>query len=474
MANIKFGTDGWRDIMAEGFTFDNLRIVTQAVANYVKSKSANQTGIVIGYDARFLSDKFAQEVANILAANEIKVYFPPREIPTPVTAFAVKHLRAFGAIMITASHNPPEYNGFKFIPEYAGPAFPEITKQIEENIKDVMLTNKIQRYDSFKEALNSGFIEEIDVTESYFEHLKKLIDIEALKSINNKVVIDPLYGAGRGFLEKFLTSLGIEIQTIHTNRDPLFGGGMPEPSEKFLKSLKNMVKTTNACMGLSLDGDADRFGVIDSKAEFIKPNQLISILAVHLIKHKKLNGALVRTVSTTHLIDRIGEKYGVKVYEVPVGFKYIAEKMLNEKIIIGGEESGGLSIFGHIPEKDGILADLLALETYAIERKPLSDVLNDIMREIGTLHSDKINVHVKPDKKEQLINNLKENPPEYIANMKVTNVLTIDGVKLILRDGSWVLLRPSGTEPLVRFYAEATSIELLNRLLSWGNDYLSN
>ncbi len=467
---LKFGTDGWRAIIADEYTFSNLRIVSEAVARYVDSKGAQDKGVLIGYDCRFLSDKFAREVAEVFAAHGIKVKISDSVIPTPVLAFAVKHFRAFGAVMITASHNPPEYNGFKFIPEYAGPAFPEITKVIEENIKQILENEtKIDKI-PFEEAKVKGLVEEFNIQEIYLEHIKSIVDVDAIKSLGSKVIVDPLFGAGAGYIEKFLTSIGVEVKSMHNWRDPLFGGGMPEPAEKFLTPLKNAVLTNKAIIGLAMDGDADRFGVIDSKGEYITPNYLITILAMHLIRYKKFTGSLVRTVATTHLIDRIGEKYGITVHEVPVGFKYIAEKMLSEKVIIGGEESGGLSVLGHIPEKDGILADLLALEVVAVERKPLSDVLFEIMREIGTLYSKRINLPVTEEAKEGVISSLKSNPPEYVANIKVLNVTTIDGVKLILRDGSWILMRPSGTEPVVRIYAEATTFETLNRLIKWGEE----
>ncbi|MEZ7891612.1 MAG: phosphoglucomutase/phosphomannomutase family protein [Candidatus Wallbacteria bacterium] len=467
---IKFGTDGWRAIMAEEFTFPNVRIVAFAIAKYIKDVNKQSKGIVIGYDTRFLSEKFAETCAQVMLANDIKVYLMERDTPTPVTAFTVLEKNAAGAIMLTASHNPPLYNGLKFIPEYGGPANPQITSQIEANLKSIMPNEKIAEK-SIEKGIAEKMLEKIDPTAAYFKKIEGLIDFETIKKSKITVVYDALYGTGRNYVDTLLSQHGISTRVLHNMRDPLFGGGMPEPSVEYLSQLISTVKDGKYTIGLSTDGDADRFGVVDSLGVFLTPNQLISILFLHLVKRRKFQGAVVRTVATTHLIDKIAAKYNIPVHETPVGFKYICEKMLSENIIIGGEESGGLSILGHIPEKDGILADLLACEVAAIENKPLSVVFKNILDEFGEVYTDRINLHLKNDEqKNTIMAKLKLDPPSFIANVKVSSVNDVDGHKYILKDGSWVLVRASGTEPVLRFYMEAGSKDMLRKLQKFAED----
>ncbi len=467
---IKFGTDGWRAIMAEEFTFPNVRIVAYAIAKYIKEQKKESKGIVIGYDTRFLSDKFAETCAQVMMAADIKVYLMERDAPTPVTAFTVLEKNAAGAIMLTASHNPPYYNGLKFIPEYGGPANTQITGQIEANIATIMPNEKILEM-SIEKGVAAKKIEKIDPSEAYFKKIHELVDFETIRKSKITVAYDALYSTGRNYVDTLLAQNGIKTRVIHNMRDPLFGGGMPEPSAENLTQLISIVKDNKLTIGLSTDGDADRFGIVDSLGVYLTPNQVISILFLHLIKRRKFQGSVVRTVATTHLIDKIAAKHNITVHEVPVGFKYICEKMLTENVIIGGEESGGLSILGHIPEKDGILADLLMCEVAAIENKPLSIVFKNIMDEYGEVYTDRINIHLKNDEqKNAIMLKLKVDPPSFIQNVKVNSVNDIDGYKFTLKDGSWILVRASGTEPVLRMYIEGVTRDMQRKLQKFAED----
>lgn len=463
MPDIKFGTDGWREIIARQFTFENVKFVTQAVAEYICHHDMCDRGVVIGFDNRFLSEHFAQAVAEVLCGNGVKVFMTGRATPTPVTAFAVKHLSAAGAIMLTASHNPPEYNGIKFIPEYAGPALPYITNQIEANVKRVLAGETFNelRYDKAREQ---GMVTDIDPFDNYLVHLKTLINLSAIAQAKLKVIVDPMYGAGIGYLDRLLTDAGCEVQVIHGYRDPLFGGSLPEPSAKVLVELKEQVMATGADLGLALDGDADRFGIIDSDGTYIIPNQVLYLIYYHLINFRGMKGPVARTVATTHMLDRIAAHYGQEVDETPVGFKYMGESMMKRGSILGGEESGGLSIAGHIPEKDGILAAALIAELVATEKKPLRQILTELDDKFGVLVSERLDIHTTPENKDKVLSTLSDLTPANIAGLEVTKILAIDGKKFVLADGSWALIRSSGTEPLFRIYVETDHREKLTQI----------
>lgn len=463
MPKIKFGTDGWREIIANEFTFQNVKYVTQAIADYICSHDMCGRGVVIGFDNRFLSDRFAKAVAEVLTGNEIKVFMTGKATPTPVTAFAVKHFRAAGAVMLTASHNPPEYNGLKFIPEYAGPALPYITNEIEANVNKVLEKLKYNelRYDK---AAAQGLITEIDPFEEYIAHLKTVVDLQAIGQANLKIVVDPMFGAGIGYLDRILQEAGCAVKVIHGYRDPLFGGSMPEPSAKVLTELHQQVLAEKADLGLAMDGDADRFGIIDSDGTYIIPNQVLYLVYYHLLNCRGLRGPVARTVATTHMLDKIASAYGQVVDETPVGFKYIGESMMKKGSILGGEESGGLSIAGHIPEKDGILATSLIAELVAVEKMPVREILKKIDEKYGSLVSERIDIHTTPENKETVLSTLKDAAPPEIAGMPVTKTLAIDGKKFYLAEGSWVLIRASGTEPLFRIYVETDNREKLKMI----------
>jgi alpha-D-glucose phosphate-specific phosphoglucomutase len=460
---IKFGTDGWRAIMAKEFTFANVEIVVQAIANYLKEADTPGEGVVIGYDNRFLSPEFAARAAEVLAGNGFQVLMGKKVMPTPVTAFAVVQEKAKGALMFTASHNPPTYNGVKFIPYYGGPALPEVTAKLEAQLKNVEAGGDINGL-HYEEGIEAGVIREIDPKEKYLEHLLTLVDGEAISRAGLSLAVDPMFGAGVGYLDELLIRLNCGVKTIHNCRDPLFGGKMPEPSPKVLEELISVVQEgEEIALGLALDGDGDRFGIIDREGVFITPNQVLSLLFVHLLK-KGLRGPVSKTVSTTQILNRIAAKHGLETLETPVGFKYIGQNLMEHGCVIGGEESGGLSIKGHMPEKDGILACLLMVELLAVERTNPADLLARIEEEYGVLVNERLDLHCTHVEKERILNLLEEWRPGQLGNKDIINYGTMDGLKLVCADGSWVLIRPSGTEPMFRIYGETETWEELRVL----------
>jgi len=461
MSKIKFGTDGWRGIMARDFTFDNVRMVSRAIAAYVNSLGIAERGLVVGYDNRFLSDKFAEEVAETLAKNGIPVYMTEKFTPTPVTAFAIKEYHAAGAIMLTASHNPPEYNGIKFIPEYAGPALPHITEEIERNIRGLEIEDNLVVEN---DLINQAEIKRINPFPAYKKHLAEIIDLDIIRQANLKVVVDPMFGCGIGYLEEILREAGVQLEVIHNNCDPLFGGSMPEPSQKLLVELKNRVLVGKARLGLALDGDADRFGIIDDNGEFITPNMFLPVLFYHLLTVRKMRGPVARTVATTHLLDHMAEHYNLGVEETSVGFKYIGQCLMEKDVVLGGEESGGLSIKGHVPEKDGILATMLAAEIVSHHGISLTQLMEKITDQFGKLFSERQDIKTSPVEKERIMNMFNKLKLDNLAEQKIIKKVAIDGLKLVLESGAWVLIRPSGTEPLFRVYVEANSIEEMHKV----------
>lgn len=460
MSDIRFGTDGWRAVMCDTFIFENVARVGHAIAKYIKAEEDYKRGVVVGYDTRFFSEEFAVLCSQILVGSKIPVYLSGASIPTPVCAYAIKKKKACGGIMITASHNPPEYNGLKFIPHYAGPASPKITKAIEKELKGITKTKAEElaaKRKTWNEVKENPLVRTIDPTNEYIKQIEKLIDVKTLKKSKIKTVLDPMYGAGIEIMPAVFSKLGLKTSVIHNHRDPLFGGSMPEPDGHNLDTLRRLVLKNRAHVGLALDGDGDRFGFVDGKGVVLSPNQVLTLVAIHLIENRGLEGSLVRTVATTHALDAIAELYGLPLVETPVGFKHIANEMLKGEVLLGGEESGGLSILGHIPEKDGILADLLLAEMTAYKRKPLSIVLRDIYKKIGYFYSIRIDLKYPVDKKEKLLKRLKEKPPKRVAGLPIENINARDGVKYQLKGGGWLLVRPSGTEPLIRIYVESLS-----------------
>ncbi|MCG9479446.1 MAG: phosphoglucomutase/phosphomannomutase family protein [Actinomycetia bacterium] len=476
-SSIKFGTDGWRSVIAQDFTFDNVGLVTRAICRHLKSQNSGHKGIFIGYDNRFLSEDFAQKAAGIIADEGIKVFLSSESVPTPVTAFMVRQLDLDGALMFTASHNPPRYNGIKFIPHYAGPADEQITGSIEKHIGQL---------DNGAESLNHrDRAELVTVSDfhSYVDKLLELVDTDLILEYKPAVAADTMYGSGSRLLPEILNQhLELNATVINNFRDPLFGGKLPEPSKSNLTRLYEIVKKENLDIGIALDGDADRFGVIDARGEYISPNNVISIILFYLTETGKFDqeDMAVRTVATTHLIDEICKKKGLKVKETPVGFKHIGKAMLEEQVLIGGEESGGLSIKGHIPEKDGLLANLLLLEIQSFLKKNrkgpyLSDYLNEIYNQFGTFYNLRLDLEIPQNKKSDIIKFFRSLKDADIGDNRVTEINTLDGVKLILKKyKGWLLIRPSGTEPLIRCYIETTDQNDFNLIKNFVEKKINN
>src|SRR6185436_394953 len=448
---IKFGTSGWRGIIGEDFTFENVRVATQGVTNYLKKSGQKGSGVIVAYDTRFLSEKFASEAARILAFNDIHAFLCNRDVPTPCVSYETVRRKAMGAINFTASHNPPEYNGLKFSTSNGAPALPEITKAIEKEIHALEATN--ERVDVYEKA---ELIETIDPKERYLDELRQKVDVDAIRKSGLRIAMDPLYGTSRDYLDYFLLDAGIEVKIIHNYRDPYFGGFSPECNEKNLSELRKIVGNEKYDLGLATDGDADRFGIIDDRNRFVSPNTILALLAVYLKRYRNLPGGLARSVATTHLIDSIARKLDVPLYETPVGFKFIGELILEDKIALGGEESAGLSIYRHLPEKDGILACLLVAEMVARTGKKIAQLVEETHAEFGHYYSKRIDLKLTPQLRESLAAKLND-PPKQIDNLQVHDVNTTDGVKLIFDQQTWLLFRLSGTEPVARVYAEACS-----------------
>lgn len=465
MTDIKFGTSGWRGIIAEDFTFPNARLVCQAIADYLKQDGQASKGVVIGYDTRFQSETFAVTAAEVMAGNGIVSYFTNRDCPTPVVSFAIRAGRRAGGINITASHNPAAYNGIKFSPAAGGPAPEEATKPIEARIG--RLTAEAVKMLPLTQAREKGLVVDIEPRHDYFQHLKTLVDTEILRRSGLKVVVDVLYGTGRDYLDAFLRDAGVQVELLHGWRDPYFGGHRPEPSAEFLSELAGRIPATGAHLGLAVDADADRFGVMDASGKYYEANEILSLLLDYLIRTRGWDGGVARSVATTHLIDRVAKLYGRTVFETKVGFKHLGQYLTSEQAVMVGEESEGFSMKHHLPEKDGILADVVVAEMVANTGKGIPELLTDLFARVGPVYNRRLNFALTPEAKERLMVSLKQAPASF-AGLKVTRHVTLDGHKYILADGSWVCFRPSGTEPVVRFYFEASSPEELAKLRQAG------
>jgi phosphoglucomutase len=472
MGTIKFGTSGWRGIMAEDFTFTGVRAVSHAIGEYLRSdeREAGTRGVVVGYDTRFLSEVFASQVARVLAAQGIRAFLCARDTPTPVIAHEIRRRQAAGGIILTASHNPPEYNGIKFSAAWGGPALPAATKQIEARANAILADPRASAVPelSLAEAQARGLLERIDPRPAYLDRLRELVDLQTIHEARLRLVVDPIYGCAQGYLDTLLKDAGCEVSLLHNWRDPNFGGRSPEPSEDHLKDLAFQVVEASAHLGLATDGDADRFGLVDADGSFLEPNYYLGLLLYHLVKTRGWTGGVARSVATSHLVDAVARHLRIPIYETPVGFKYIGELIAKDKVVLGGEESAGLSVKGHVPEKDGILACLLAAELVASRgRARLKALLQELYNQVGTILTRRLNYHLEPEAMERLQERLKE-PPGSLADLAVIEVKRLDGVKMILEDGSWLLLRPSGTEPVVRLYAEASTDRQLHDLVAAG------
>lgn len=461
MATIKFGTSGWRGIIAADFTFANARLVCQGLAQYLQQEANTSQGIVIGYDTRFLSEDFAALAAEIMAGNGIPSYLGLRPIPTPVVTFAILAGRHAGGITITASHNPGEYNGIKFSPAWGGPAPTAVTKIIEKHISG--LSEDQVQWLPLAEARARGLVQDFDPREAYLQDLATKIDLNTIRQAGLRIVVDPLYGTAVGYLDRFLEEAGVEVSLIHDWRDPYFGGQKPEPTAEALAELSQEVQVSRAHLGLAVDPDADRFGVIDHQGQHHPANLILALLLDYLVKTRGWRQGVARSVATTHLIDRVAAYHDLPVYETRVGFKHLAAYLLDGRVAMIGEEADGFSMRGHLPEKDGILACLLIAEMVARSGKTIPQLRDELFAQVGPLYTRRLDLRLSPATKEDLMARLAQ-PLVSLGGRPVVQHNTLEGHKFILADGSWVCLRPSGTEPVVRVYLEAASPEELDRL----------
>lgn len=464
---IRFGTDGWRGIIGEDFTFDNVRICAQGVADYLLGTDIAQRGLVVGYDTRFASEDFAAATAEVIAANGIRVYLNSKAAPTPVISYAIVAKRAAGAVIITASHNPGIWNGFKYKPEYAGSASPEVIAELERHIQQVVGGREVKRL-SLADGVAQGLVEYDNPDPVYLSHIAELVDLEHIRQARLKIAVDSMYGAGAGYFKELLTGASTEIVEINAERNPLFPGIRPEPIAQNLTKLSSLVREIGADVGLATDGDADRIGVLDEDGTFITTLQVFALLALYLLEVRKERGAIVKSITSTDMLYRLGELFSVPVYEMPVGFKYIGPKMIAENALLGGEESGGFGYRGHIPERDGILSGLYLLDLIVRLGKRPSEVLKYVYEKVGPHYYDRNDLPFPPEKRETVVKRLGELEPSQIDDTPVTQIDTIDGFRYRLKDGSWLLIRLSGTEPLLRIYAESDSMAHVQRLLKAG------
>jgi len=445
---IKFGTSGWRAIVADEFTVANIRLAVAGIAAYVKTQPEPHR-VLVGRDPRFLGETFVAEAARVLAEAGVTPIVIPDAAPTPAIAYAVRTLKTSGAINFTASHNPPEYNGIKFSTHDGAPALPEVTKQIEAAIAGLGDGGSIAEKDP-----PAGGFETADVKPAFLKRLAELVNLKAIAKSGIKVVYDPFWGAGRGYPCHLLREAGVTVETVHDYRDVLFGGHAPEPDDHLLGDAKKKMKEIGAAIGIATDGDADRFGIVDGDGTFIQPNYIIALLLDYLVETRGWKNGVAKSVATTNLINAVAEHHKVPLYETPVGFKYIGELIISDKIAIGGEESAGLTIRGHVPEKDGVIAGLLVAEMVATRGKSLGVQLKELFGKVGSFYPVRENFRLTPEVKANFTEKLKTDPTE-LSGLKVTQVVRTDGLKLILEDGSWVCYRLSGTEPVVRAYTEA-------------------
>lgn len=461
---IKFGTDGWRAVIGEEYTFANVRIVAQAVADFLHTERLAERGLIVGYDTRFASERFAAACAEVLAANGIHTYLTGKATPTPVISYAILDQNAGGAAIITASHNPSSDNGFKYKPEYAGSASPTVIGKLEALLE----ANPVKRL-NLADAERQGLVERIDGMPAYVQQITTLVDLDLIKRSGKTIIVDAMFGAGAGYLPTILDGGATKIIPINSERNPLFPGiRAPEPIDSNLAKLKKVVKESGADVGIAFDGDADRVGLVDEKGRFINQLQVFGLLAYYLLEVKGWRGPLVKSLSTTSMVSRLGELYNVPVFETPVGFKHIGPKMLETKAIIGGEESGGFAFDRHIPERDGILASLFLIEFMLRRNKPPSQLLEELFAKVGPHFYDRLDLSYPPEQRPAILQRVADAHPETLGGQKVKHISTEGGYKYVLEDGSWLLIRFSGTEPLLRVYTETRSAGIVAQLLDEG------
>jgi alpha-D-glucose phosphate-specific phosphoglucomutase len=467
---IRFGTDGWRAVISDTFTFANLQLVAQAIADYVLDEAgAGQPEVVVGFDTRFLSDRYAAEVARVLAGNGIIAWLTRADAPTPAISHNVVHKKAAAGVMISASHNAPRYNGVKLKAHYGGAASEQQGRMVERFLERNQAQARGPNMIDYQKGIELGLIRRFDPAWTYYEHLGRLLDVDKISSGELRVVADPMYGSGRGCFCEFLSRTRTRIREIRGEMNPGFGGIHPEPIARYLAALVAAVQADQADVGLATDGDADRIGAVDSLGNFVDPHHIFALALRYLVERRGWTGRVVKTVSTTMMVDRLAARYKLPLHETPVGFNHIADLMLADDVLIGGEESGGLSIKGHIPEGDGVLMGLLLLEIVADAGAPLHELVSNLQATVGPTCYTRRDLHLRhPVSKHEMVQRLTEGAPEQLNQQRVREVDTRDGVKYRLADDSWMLIRPSGTEPVLRVYAEAPDQKALDALMAAG------
>lgn len=468
---IKFGTSGWRGVIADDFTMSRVRVVTQAIADHLTAQGLKDKGLIVGYDTRFMSERFALEAVKVLAANNIHTFLANRDVPTPAVSFEIIRRKTAGGINFTASHNPWDYNGLKFSSAWGGPALPETTKDIENRANALLEKNNIPSMPFFA-AKDKHLTEEIDPRKAYLDDLRKKIDIDAIRKSKLKTAVDLLYGTGRDYLDSALRDAGCAVTVIRGHRDPLFGGHAPEPSEENLAELASVMQKGRFDIGLAVDADADRFGVLDADGTFINSNQLLALVLDFLCRTRGWKGGAARSIATSHLIDAVAKKNNIDVYETGIGFKFIGDLLVQGKIIFGADESSGITIKDHIPEKDGILACLLVAEMVAVEKKSIKDLLKRLYKEVGTVLNERISINLTEANRAGVQARLSQ-PLTELGGLRVKGKkTTADGTKYMIEDDSWVLMRASGTEPVVRVYVESSTDEKIKGLIEAGRKFV--
>lgn len=464
---IVFGTDGWRGVISEDYTFNNVRMVAEAIADYVIKNGETEKGIVVGYDARFLGKQYAEQVAAVIASKGVPVALADDVLPTPALTWQVKDRQAAGGVMVTASHNPAEYNGLKFKAPYGGSASPEIMAAIAACVRPLEASGR-----TFEKVDLPANVEMFSPKESYLAHIRNMLDKEVLSSFGATVVFDTMHGAAMGYTDALAHQYGLDLIEIRNEINPSFGGVNPEPIEKNLTALRQAIVENNAVLGLATDGDGDRIGAMDADGRFITANQIMALLIKYFIEKRGWSGGVVKTLTVSELVKQTADKYGLKVYETPVGFKYVASLMLSEDILIGGEESGGIGLKNYIPERDGVLLGYLLIEMVAAYGKTLGELLDELMAEVGTYHYLREDLHIENDRKQRLMAKLQEKPAELLG-YKVLSADCTDGCKFGLENG-WIMFRASGTEPIVRIYGEASTLEKIEIVMTKAIEYAKN
>ncbi len=472
---IKFGTDGWRAVISETFTFGNLRLVAQAIADFAREENDTDPCVVIGFDTRFLSDRYAAEVARVMAANDVQTWLARADTPTPAVSYTVVNKKAAAGIMITASHNAPRYNGVKVKASYGGSASVDQNRRIEKHLERNLASAHGPNLMDFETALAQKRIIRFDPAWAYYEHLSTLVDLDTISAAELRIVADGMFGAGRGVFGEVLARGRSRVHNIRHEMNPGFGGIHPEPIVKHLGMLMSTIQAGHWDIGLATDGDADRIGAVDDQGIFVDPHRIFALVLRYLLEKRGWKGRVVRSVSTTRMVDRLAEKHGLTLVETPVGFNHIADEMLKGDVVMGGEESGGMSIQGHIPEGDGVLMGLLILEVMADAGVPLHELVTDLLSDVGPSHYARKDLRLShPVSKTNMVRMLADDSPSRIDGVVVEELQTTDGVKYYLEDGSWLLIRPSGTEPVLRVYAEALEEERVRSLLEFGQEVAEN